>query len=185
MDLPSQTGRAPSSSLEPGASKAQSHLWCQGWSRQPPWHKGERGGAGPPADLSDMLCLFSSIQSIPLRARGRVRPPLAFARVWEGLGTMPAAWRNAGGRSSRLARLEWTQTPPHGRSGWAGQLAPLGPRPDPRGPCQPPGPSYTVTQGNTQSHFWAHLCSEGNLCFFPVFSLGKWSTCWSCLFVFF
>lgn len=26
MDLPSQTGRAPSSSLEPGASKAQSHL---------------------------------------------------------------------------------------------------------------------------------------------------------------
>lgn len=114
MDLPSQTGRAPSSSLEPGASKAQSHLWCQGWSRQPPWRKGERGGAGPPADLSDMLCLFSSIQSIPLRARGRVRPPLAFARVWEGLGTMPAAWRNAGGRSSRLARLEWTQTPPTG-----------------------------------------------------------------------
>lgn len=75
--------------------------------------------------------------------------------------------------------------PPHGRSGCAGQPAPLGPRPDPRGPCQPPGPSYTVTQGNTQSHFWAHLCSEGNLCFFPVFLLGKWSTCWSCLFFFF
>lgn len=148
MDLPSQTGRAPSSSLEPGASKAQSHLWCQGWSRQPPWHKGERGGAGPPADLSDMLCLFSSIQSIPLRARGRVRPPLAFARVWEGLGTMPAAWRNAGGRSSRLARLEWTQTPPRALR----MCRAAGPSRPPSGPPRTMPATWAIVHSYSRQH---------------------------------
>lgn len=48
-------------------------------------------------------CLVSCyVESIPLTARGWVRPSLGLCRVWEErLGILPREWRNAERRSSR------------------------------------------------------------------------------------
>ena len=149
-----------------------------------------------------MLCLFSYIESIPLTARGWVRLPLAFARVWEErLGILPREWRNAERRSSRTAG--GSHRCPPGRlcspTHWRGWLGcnkhadpPIGAQDEwgsqhpsvlhssPICPQQTIGSWYPVTEVDKHSHLRGRpmlrmQLSVGNF-------LVKRSTHWSCFF---